>query len=122
MGYHRDQSLVYYISTFFFVIYFFSVKSVDISSYADDTTLHTCCKEINLILEKLRLATSEILKWFKKSIIKANPDKCHLLTKNEDVCVTVAGENVNNGGSNGNYESIRKLTIQLLSTYLDVSQ
>lgn len=72
---------------------FFTVKSVDITSYADDTTPYTCCKEIDLILEKIETVLDKILKWFNENAMKINLDKFHLLfSAKKGKSVTIAGE------------------------------
>ena len=63
----------------------FAVESMDTANYADDTTPYACCKDFDLIIEKLKVKTNEILQWFNKNAMKANADKCHLLlTTNEE--------------------------------------
>ena len=63
---------------------FFVVESVDIASYADETTLYICLEDTDLIIEELGVKTNGIFQWFNENAIKANADKCHLLiiTKN----------------------------------------
>ena len=63
---------------------FFVVESVDIASYADDTTPYICLEHTDLIIEELEVKANEIFQWFNENAIKQNADKCHLLiiTKN----------------------------------------
>ena len=63
---------------------FFVVESVDIASYADDTTPYICLEDTDLIIEELGVKTNGIFQWFNENAIKAKADKCHLLitTKN----------------------------------------
>lgn len=76
----RDQSLAHYFFTFF------TVTSVDIASYADDTTPYICCKEIGLILEKLETSMDGILKRFNENAMQVNPDKFyHLVSAKKGV-------------------------------------
>ena len=51
----------------------------NIASYADDNTPYTSDINLNLILEKLESSTHDLFRWFKENLMKANPDKCHLL-------------------------------------------
>ena len=61
---------------------FFVVESVDIASYADDTTRYACLEDIDLIIEKLEVTANEIFQWIS--------DKCHLLiTTNEERNVSI---------------------------------
>ena len=39
----------------------FAVESMDTANYADDTTPYACCKDFDLIIEKLKVKTNEIL-------------------------------------------------------------
>ena len=43
---------------------FFVVESLDIASYADDTTPYVCLEDIDLIVEKLEVKANEIFQWF----------------------------------------------------------
>ena len=43
---------------------FFVVESLDIVSYADDTTPYVCLEDIDLIVEKLEVKANEIFQWF----------------------------------------------------------
>ena len=63
---------------------FFVVESVDIASYADDTTPYICLEDTDLIIEELEVKANEIFQWFNENAIKPNADKFHLLiiTKN----------------------------------------
>ena len=75
---------------------FFVVESVDIASYADDTTPYACL-DIDLIIEKLKVKANDIFQWFNENAIKENTDKCHLLiTTNEERNISIRGEKIQN--------------------------
>ena len=79
---------------------FFVVQSIDIASYADDTTPYVCLKDIDLIIEKLEVKANEIFQWFNENAMKANTDKCHLLiTTNEERYISIGGEKIQNSKS-----------------------
>ena len=79
---------------------FFAVKSIDIASYADDTTPYVSLEDTDLIIEKLEVKTNEILQWFDENAMKANADKCHLLiTTNEEKHISIGGQKIQNSKS-----------------------
>ena len=85
----------------FFNIYisdmFYDIDNYDIANYADDNT--PCTSDFNLeeVIQKLELITSNLFEWFKNSQMKANTDKCHLLvTRNTDVTAKVGEFDVKN--------------------------
>ena len=49
-------------------------------NYADDDTLYTSDNDANAVISKLKLDFSKIFKWFYKSFMILNPDKCYFLT------------------------------------------
>lgn len=68
---------------------FFVVESVDIASYADDTTRYVYLEDVDLIIENLEVTTNEICQWFS--------DKCHLvITTNEEINVSIRREKTQN--------------------------
>ena len=80
--------------------YGFEIDSVDIASYADDTTSYVCLEDIDLIIEKLEVKTNGIFQWFNENAMKANADKCHLLiTIDEERNISIGGEKIQNSKS-----------------------
>ena len=76
---------------------FFVVESVNIASYADDTTPYVCLEDIDLIIEKLEVNVNEIFQWFNENSMKGNADKSHLLiTTNEERYISIRGEKTQN--------------------------
>ena len=68
-----------------------------ITSYADDNTPYTSDISLNLVLGKLESSTHDLFRWFKENLMKANPDKCHLLvTANALTAVYINGFQITN--------------------------
>ena len=53
---------------------------VDIAKYADDNTPHSSNKNLNKVLHDLKKNSNSLFKWFTDNLLKANPEKSHLLT------------------------------------------
>ena len=53
---------------------------VDIANYADDNTPHSSNKNLNKVLHDLEKISNTLFKWFTDNLLKANPEKSHLLT------------------------------------------
>ena len=72
------------LGPFLFNIYicdlFIQIDNIEFAGYADDNTPYTSSSEINTVLKSLESASSEMFKWFSSNHLKANADKCHLIT------------------------------------------
>ena len=55
------------------------IQNSDICNYADDTTIYTCNKNLDNIVDRLENDCSIALEWFSDNFMKLNADKCHLL-------------------------------------------
>ena len=76
---------------------FFVAESIDIVSYADDTTPYACLEDMDLITEKFKVNTNDIFQWFNANAMKANADRCLLLiTTNEERNISIRGEKIQN--------------------------
>ena len=53
---------------------------VDIANYANDNTPHSSNINLNKVLHDLEKISNTLLKWFTANLLKANPEKSHLLT------------------------------------------
>ena len=53
---------------------------VDIANYADDNTPHSSNINLNKVLHDLEKISDTLFKWFTDNLLKANPEKSHLLT------------------------------------------
>ena len=59
---------------------FFIVDEIGFASYADDNTPLVSGDRLDNVLESLEKASPKLFDWFSNNQMKANPDKCHLLT------------------------------------------
>ena len=62
----------------------FILNKIDIASYADDNMPYTSSNDVNGLIRNLEEASKELLKGFDDSLMKGNPDKCHLLVSTND--------------------------------------
>ena len=53
--------------------------SLDITNYEDDNTLHSTNINLNKVLHHLENMTKTLFKWFTDILLKAHPEKSHLL-------------------------------------------
>ena len=76
---------------------FYILENTDVCNYADDTSLHTCDKDISNLLCSLEHDTSLAIEWFESNYMKLNRSKCHLLLsghKFENIWVDIGGTKV----------------------------
>ena len=55
------------------------IEETDICSFADDTTLYACGKELDTISFKLEIETNTAIQWLKDNEMVANPSKFQLM-------------------------------------------
>ena len=60
------------------------LSDVDIANFADDTTPYVTNISIDKGISDIEQITSALIEWFSNNYMKANPDKCHLLTSSSD--------------------------------------
>ena len=60
------------------------LPDVDIANFADDSTPYVTNIDINEGINDIERITSTLIEWFSNNYMKANPDKCHLLTSSSD--------------------------------------
>ena len=76
---------------------FFILNKTDIANYADDNTPCTSSNDVNGLIQKLEEASKESFKWFDDSLMKSNPDKCHLLVSaNDKVAIRIGNFQIEN--------------------------
>ena len=63
---------------------FFIVNKIDFASYADDNTPFVSGDRLDDVLISLENTSLKRFDWFSNNQMKANPDKCHLLTSSTD--------------------------------------
>ena len=62
--------------------------------YVDDNTPYVIGKIIKEVNEALENSPKELMEWFSNNQVKANADKCHLLTSsNEESTICIENEN-----------------------------
>ena len=81
---------------------FFTLSSVNVCNFANDTTSFVCDLNLEVVLTQLVIA------WFQNNYMKLNTDKCHLFVaghKFEHTCVTVGPDKIWEGHSINYLES-----------------
>ena len=58
---------------------FLFCKDVDFARYADDNTPYCIGETPEEVISQLEKSSISIFEWLENNIMKANPDKCHLL-------------------------------------------
>ena len=65
---------------------FIFCNDINFASYADDNTSYCIGKTPEEVISQLEKSSKSIFEWFENNVMKANPDKCHLLlSKNENL-------------------------------------
>ena len=64
----------------------------DIIKYADDNTPHSSNINFNKVLHDLEKISNTLFKWFTDNLLKANPEKSHLLTNSTQEIQIKIGE------------------------------
>ena len=63
---------------------FLIMNKVDFARYDDNNTPYVMGNGIKEVINYLKEASDELFYWFADNQMKANPDKCHLLTSTSD--------------------------------------
>ena len=63
---------------------FFDKIECDIASYGDDNTPYNFHFNLGNVISNLEKPINNLLNWFRENYIKANADKCHLLTSSDE--------------------------------------
>ena len=77
---------------------FLIMNKVDFASYADDNTPYVIGNGVKEAINSLKEPSGELFHWFANNQMKANPDKCHLLTSSSDK-VSICVDNYNTKSS-----------------------
>ena len=64
--------------------YFLLVEESDVANYADDNSAYACKKDIHTVIKQLEEDSRILLEWVVNNVLKANPDKFHLLLSSVD--------------------------------------
>ena len=70
------------------------LPGIDIANFADDSTPYVTNIDIKEGLKDIERITSLLLEWFSNNYMKANPDKCHLLTSCPSDTNVIIDENI----------------------------
>ena len=68
-----------YLSDFFLFI-----EESDVANYADDNSAYACKEDIHSVIKQLEKDSRTLLEWVTNNVLKANPDKFHLLLNSVD--------------------------------------
>ena len=81
----------------FLVDLFFLLNKINIADRADDNTPYTSSNEVNGLINSLEEASKELIKWFDDTLMKSNPEKCHLLVStNDNVTISIRNFRIEN--------------------------
>ena len=76
---------------------FFGNIQIDIANYADDTTPYAYDFQAKTVISALEENVNNLFDWFSDNYMKANADKCHLLTNiSENASLSIKNENISN--------------------------
>ena len=79
---------------------FFILINIDIANYADDTTPYTYGQCGPEIISKLEKETLKLFNWFSNNGLKANAEKCHLLSSmGNDTSIQIYNKRICNSDS-----------------------
>ena len=76
---------------------FFTLFSVNVCNFADDTTPFVCKLNLEVVLTQLEECSELVIAWFQNNYMKLNTDKCHLLVaghKSEHTWVRVGPDKI----------------------------
>ena len=63
---------------------FLFVSNIGIANYAENYTPHAPKNYLETVLTDIEQGFDILLKWFKDNLLKANPEKCHLLVNTKE--------------------------------------
>ena len=79
---------------------FLFTEDYEMINYADDNTPYVCEGDMNKIILTLEGSASKLFLWISQNYLKANPDKSHLLLRNnEDIIIYIQSEVAENAKS-----------------------
>ena len=88
---------------------FLFTDNSDVANYADDNSPYACKADIHSVIAQLEKDSRTLLEWVGNNVLKANPDKFHLLLSNTDQNFSL---NVDQYEIfNSNYEKLLGVTI-----------
>ena len=91
------------------------MNNVNFASYVDDNTPYAIGDGVTHVNEFLKEASDKLLCWFANNQMKANPDKCHLITSSSyEVSICVKNYNIKSS------KGALKFNIWALTTLTDI--
>ena len=81
-GSHKGVFLTHFYLIFFLCGLFIFLPDISIVNYADNT-LHPTNKHLETVLKDREQGPDTLLKWFTDYLLRANPEKYHLVSTNE---------------------------------------
>ena len=76
---------------------FFILNKIDIVNYVDHNTPYPSSNDVNGLIISLEETSKELFKWFDYSLMKSNPDKCHLLiSTNDNIAIRIENFQIEN--------------------------
>ena len=90
--------------------YFLFVEESDVANYADDNSAYACKKDIHTVIKRLGEDSRILLEWVGNNVLKANPDKFHLLLSSVDENLSIIVDQ---------YEISNSRKVKLLGVTLD---
>ena len=65
---------------------------LDITNYEGDNTPYPTKKNVNKVLHDLEKMSNTLFKWFTDNLLKANPEKSHILTNStREIQINIGG-------------------------------
>ena len=83
-GVRQGSILGPFLFNIFLCDLFLFVLDIGIANYADNNTLHATSKHLETVLKDLEQRSDTLLKWFTDNLLKANPEKYHLLVSTNE--------------------------------------
>ena len=81
------------------MISFFELSQTNFASYADDNTQYVEGSNIDEVITILENDSVQLFKWFSDNHLKANKDKCHLISNSEKVSMKIDNIELENASS-----------------------
>ena len=74
---------------------FLFTKNSEIVNYADDNSPFACKLDTESVMNKLEIDSKTLLTWISNNVLKANPDKFHLLLNSNDNALSIRVDKYN---------------------------
>ena len=74
---------------------FLFTKNSEIVNYADDNSPFACNLDTESVMNKLEIDSKTLLTWISNNVLKANPDKFHLLLNSNDKALSIRVDKYN---------------------------